>query len=51
MVQGLSCREPGWEMAWSEQQSKGLTPYDGLAGEEREGPDEQGKAAIGISRV
>lgn len=51
MVQSWSCREPGWEMAWSEQQSMGLTPSDGLAEEEREGSDEQSKVAFGISRV
>lgn len=51
MVWGWSCREPGWGMAWSEQQSMGLTAFDGLAKEEREGPDEQGKVATGIRRV
>jgi len=37
-------------MTWSEQQSMGLTSSDGLAGEERGGPDERGKVAIGIKQ-
>lgn len=42
MVWGWSCKELEWEMAWSEQQSVGLS-LGGLAGGEREGPDEQGE--------
>lgn len=38
-------------MAWSEQQGRGLTPSDGLAGEERVSSDEQSKVAFGIRRV
>lgn len=45
MVWVQSCKDPGWEMAWSEQQSVGLS-VGGLAGVEREGPEEQGEVAI-----
>lgn len=39
MLRGWSCKDPGWAMAWSEQQSMGLTPSGGLAREERTGHD------------